>query len=229
MRILVVEDEPKIARVIKKALQQDSYAVDLTADGDEALAMAESLSYDVLIVDRMLPGMDGLDLVRSIRKANVHTPILVLTALGSIADKTAGLDSGADDYMVKPFAIEELLARIRALSRRPPVAKPTVLKIADLTLDTASREVRRQGKLIELTSKESALLEYLMRNPSRPLSKQHLINHVWDFDANVLPNTVEVYIKYLREKIDKPFKQPLIQTVYGVGYTLTPPKGDKNA
>lgn len=224
MRILLVEDEPKMGRIIKKALQQESYAVDLTADGEEGLLMAESLSYDVAIIDRMLPGIDGIEIIKRLRKSNISIPILMLTALGSVTDKTSGLDSGADDYMVKPFAIDELLARIRALSRRPPVTHSAVLKAGDLSFDTATREVRRGNRVIDLTSKESALLEYLLRNPGRPLSKQHLIEHVWDFDADILPNTVEVYIKYLREKIDRPFKRPLIRTVRGVGYALMPPK-----
>lgn len=224
MRILVIEDEPKMAKILKKALQQDSYAVDVAADGEDGLSMAISLSYDVMIIDRMLPSIEGVELVQRIRKEGVATPILMLTALGSVGDKTFGLDAGADDYMVKPFAVEELLARVRALTRRPADTKPTVLSIDDLTLDTSTREVRRGGKVIELTNKESALLEYLLRNIDRPLSKQTLIEHVWDFDADILPNTVEVYIKHLRQKIDKPFKRPLIRTVRGVGYTLSTPK-----
>jgi DNA-binding response OmpR family regulator len=224
MRILVIEDEPKMAKILKKALRQESYAVDIATDGEEGLSIAVSLDYDAAIIDRMLPGIDGLTIVDGIRKAGKQTPIILLTAMGSIADKTSGLDAGADDYMVKPFAIEELLARVRALTRRPPLSSSTVLKIDDLSLDTATREVKRANQSIELTNKESALLEYLMRNPGRPLSKQTLIEHVWDFDADILPNTVEVYVKYLRHKIDKPFKKPLIKTIRGVGYALIPPK-----
>ena len=224
MRILVIEDEPKIAKILKKALRQESYAVDIATDGEEGLSIAVGLDYDAAIIDRMLPGIDGLTIVDGIRKAGKQTPVILLTAMGSIADKTSGLDAGADDYMVKPFAIEELLARVRALTRRPPLSSSTVLKIDDLSLDTATREVKRANQSIELTNKESALLEYLMRNPGRPLSKQTLIEHVWDFDADILPNTVEVYVKYLRHKIDKPFKKPLIKTIRGVGYALIPPK-----
>ena len=213
-----------MAKILKKALRQESYAVDIATDGEEGLSIAVSLDYDAAIIDRMLPGIDGLTIVDGIRKAGKQTPIILLTAMGSIADKTSGLDAGADDYMVKPFAIEELLARVRALTRRPPLSSSTVLKIDDLSLDTATREVKRANQSIELTNKESALLEYLMRNPGRPLSKQTLIEHVWDFDADILPNTVEVYVKYLRHKIDKPFKKPLIKTIRGVGYALIPPK-----
>lgn len=225
MRILVIEDEPKIAKILKKALEQESYAVDIANDGEEGLSMAISMTYDAAIVDRMLPSLDGIGVIKAMRKEGISTPTLILTALGSTDDKTAGLDAGADDYMVKPFAVEELLARIRALTRRPPITHSTVLTAGDLSMDTSTRKVTRDGKTIELTSKESALLEYLLRNQSRPLSKQILIEHVWDFDADILPNTVEVYIKYLREKIDRPFKHQLIHTVRGVGYILKPTEG----
>jgi len=220
MRILVVEDEPKLAKVLKKTLEQESYAVDLSMDGEEALAMATSGPYDAAIIDRMLPGIDGVGIIKSMRQQNIQTPILMLTALGSIKDRTTGLDAGADDYLVKPFALEELLARLRAITRRPPIAHDTVLEADDLSVNTATRHVERDGQVIELTGKEYALLEYLLRHKNRPISKQTLIDHVWDFDADILPNTVEVYIKYLREKIDRPFKRPLIKTVRGVGYSL---------
>lgn len=221
MRILLVEDEHKIARALKKALEQEHYAVDVAYDGDEGYAMATTEPYDAAVVDRMLPGdYDGLAIVKEMRAAKIHTPVLLLTALGSVDDKTTGLDSGADDYLVKPFALEELLARVRALVRRPTSQQATVLSIDDLTLDTVSFEVKRADTLIHLTSKEYALLEYLLRNQGRPLTKDAIIAHVWDYDADVLPNTVEVYIKYLRDKIDAPFSKKLIKTVRGFGYKL---------
>jgi len=221
MRILVVEDEHKIARALKKALEQESYAVDVTYDGDEGHAMATTEPYDVAIIDRMIPGeYDGLGIVRAMREAKIHTPVILLTALGGVRDRTDGLDGGADDYLVKPFALEELLARVRALMRRPTEQKSSILSAGDLTLDTISYSVKRSGSEIQLTSKEFALLEYMLRNQGRPLSKDVIISHVWDYDADVLPNTVEVYIKYLREKIDRPFKTQLIHTVRGFGYKI---------
>jgi DNA-binding response OmpR family regulator len=221
MRVLIVEDEHKIARALKKALEQETYAVDVAYDGDEGYAMATTEPYDIAIIDRMIPGQyDGIGIVKAMREAKVHTPVIFLSALGSIAERTAGLDAGADDYLVKPFALEELLARVRALLRRPTEQQSTILRAGDLTLDTVKYSVERAGKPIQLTSKEFALLEYMLRNPGRPLSKEVIISHVWDYDADILPNTVEVYIKYLRNKIDIPFKSNLIQTVRGFGYKL---------
>jgi len=221
MRVLIVEDEHKIARALKKALEQETYAVDVAFDGDEGHAMATTEPYDIAIIDRMLPGSyDGLAIVKAMREAKVHTPVLFLSALGSITERTAGLDAGADDYLVKPFALEELLARVRALLRRPTEQQAAILVAGDLSLDTITYSVERAGKSIQLTSKEFALLEYMLRNPGRPLSKEVIISHVWDYDADILPNTVEVYIKYLRNKIDAPFKKPLIHTVRGFGYKL---------
>lgn len=221
MRVLIIEDEHKIARALKKALEQENYAVDVSYDGDDGYAMATTEPYDLAIIDRMLPGSyDGIAIVNAMREAKIHTPVLLLTALGSIADRTAGLDSGADDYLVKPFALAELLARVRALLRRPTEQQGTVLTVGDLSLDTITYSVTRAGKDIQLTSKEFALLEYMLRNQGRPLSKDTIIAHVWDYDADILPNTVEVYIKYLRDKVDQPFKKPLIQTVRGFGYKL---------
>lgn len=221
MRVLIVEDEHKIARALKKALEQETYAVDVAFDGDEGHAMATTEPYDIAIIDRMLPGnYDGLAIVKAMREAKVHTPVLFLSALGSITERTAGLDAGADDYLVKPFALEELLARVRALLRRPTEQQAAILVAGDLSLDTITYSVERAGKSIQLTSKEFALLEYMLRNPGRPLSKEVIISHVWDYDADILPNTVEVYIKYLRNKIDAPFKKPLIHTVRGFGYKL---------
>lgn len=221
MRVLIVEDEHKIARALKKALEQETYAVDVAFDGDEGYAMATTEPYDIAIIDRMLPGgYDGLGIVKAMRDAKVHTPVLFLSALGSVSERTAGLDAGADDYLVKPFALEELLARVRALLRRPTEQQSAVLEAGDLKLDTVTYSVERAGKQVQLTSKEFALLEYMLRNPGRPLSKEVIISHVWDYDADILPNTVEVYIKYLRNKIDAPFKKPLIHTVRGFGYKL---------
>ena len=182
--------------------------------------MAHTEPYDVLVVDRMLPGMSGTEIIATLRRENITTPALFLTALGTTKDKTYGLDIGADDYLVKPFALEELLARIRALLRRPPTIAQSILKIGDLELDTHAKSVSRQGKLIELTAKEYALLEYLMRHPGQTITKETLIAHVWDFDADILPNNVEAHIKQLRRKIDKPFGSSLIQTVRGFGYRM---------
>jgi DNA-binding response OmpR family regulator len=221
MRVLIVEDEHKIARALKKALEQETYAVDVAFDGDEGHAMATTEPYDIAIIDRMLPGdYDGIGIVKAMRAAKIHTPVLFLSALGSITERTNGLDAGADDYLVKPFALEELLARVRALLRRPTEQQSAVLEAGDLKLDTITYGVERNGTPIKLTSKEFALLEYLMRNPNRPLSKDVIISHVWDYDADILPNTVEVYVKYLRNKIDAPFDTPLIHTVRGFGYKL---------
>lgn len=221
MRILLIEDEHKIAKALKKALERENYAVDVSYDGDDGYAMATTEPYDMYIVDRMIPGKyDGLDIIKALRKAKNHAPALILTAKGTIADRTTGLDAGADDYLVKPFALEELLARVRALLRRPNEMQPSILTAGDLTLDTNTFEVKRDGKDIKLTSKEFSLLEYLMRNQGRPHSKDDIINHVWDYEANVLPNTVEVYINYLRVKVDGPFKKPLIHTQRGFGYKI---------
>jgi DNA-binding response OmpR family regulator len=220
MRILVVEDEHKIASAIKRGLEQESYAVDVAYDADEGVSMATDEDYDVVILDRMLPGLiEGIDIVKEMRRQHIHTPVLLLTAKDQVKDRVEGLNAGADDYLVKPFAFEELLARLRALLRRPSDNVGTVLKCDDLTLDTLNFEVRREGSEILLSQKEYALLEYMMRNQSQTLTKNNIINHVWDYDADILPNTVEVYIGYLRGKIDKPFKGPrLIHTSRGFGY-----------
>ena len=221
MRVLIVEDEHKIARALAKALEQETYAVDVAYDGDEGHAMATTEPYDIAIIDRMLPGeYDGIGIVKAMREAKVHTPVLFLSALDSVKERTAARDAGADDYLVKPFALEELLARVRALLRRPTEQQSDTLVAGDLSMDTITYTVQRAGKTIQLTSKEFALLEYLLRNQNRPISKDVIISHVWDYDADVLPNTVEVYVKYLRAKIDVPFKKPLIHTVRGFGYKL---------
>lgn len=222
MRILIIEDDHKIANAIKKGLEQESFAVDVSFEGKDGLGSALSFNYDLLIIDRMLPEVDGIKICEIIRKKNIHTPVLFLTAKDKIKDRVEGLNAGADDYLIKPFAFEELLARVRALLRRPQGQVNNVLRVSDLTLDTSSFEVSRNDRSLSLSSKEFALLEYLMRNPDRILTKENIIEHVWDFDADILPNTVEVYIGYLRNKIDKPFPKdkPLIQTMRGFGYKL---------
>ena len=222
MRILVVEDEHKIANAIKKGLQQQSYAVDTAYDGDDGLSMATSQKYDLIILDRMLPGsIDGMGILKRLREQSDHTPVLLLTAKDKVLDRAHGLNSGADDYLVKPFAFVELIARVRALLRRPQAAVGTRLHYQDLVLDPEEMIVERDGKPIELTAKEFALLEYFMRNPERMLSKDVLIERVWDYDADILPNTVEVYVGYLRNKIDRNFaSKPLIHTKRGFGYVF---------
>lgn len=221
MRVLVIEDDHKIANALKKALEQEKYAVDISYDGDDGYAMATTEPYDVAIIDRMIPGeYNGLQIIEAMRKAKIHTPVLILTALSNIRDRTKGLDSGADDYLIKPFALEELLARVRALIRRPAEQQASVLQYKDLTMDTNNFVVKRADKTINLTSREFSLLEYLMRNPDRTVTKDVIISHVWNYDADILPNTVEVYIKYLRGKIDAPYKTKLIHTIRGFGYRL---------
>lgn len=222
MRVLIIEDEHKIANSIKKGLELEKYAADTAYTSEEGLDLATSEDYDLIILDVLLPGMNGVEVCQLLRKKGLHTPILMLTAKGQVQDKVLGLDAGADDYLTKPFAFEELLARIRALIRRPKEAKSQILKVSNLTLDTLSFEVKRAGFLIHLSSKEYSLLEYLMRHKNRVLTKDQIIAHVWDYDADVLPNTVEVYIGYLRQKIDKSFpeEQNLIETARGFGYKM---------
>ena len=219
MRLLIIEDEHKIANAIKKGFEQEHFAVDVSYDGKDGLGQASTIEYDAIILDRMLPEVDGIEICRILRQKNIHTPIIMLTAKDQLNDKVEGLNSGADDYLTKPFAFIELLARVRALIRRPKNAIDSILRAADLTLNTATYEVKRGSKNIELSSKEFALLEYLMRNQNRILTKENIISHVWDYDSDVLPNTVEVYIGYLRNKIDTgPDK--MIQTARGFGYKL---------
>lgn len=221
MRILVVEDEVKIANALARALRAQGYAVDVEHDSDGGYAMASTEPYDVLILDRLMPGSyDGVTLIRRLREESIETPTLLLTALGSTEQKTEGLDAGADDYLTKPFSIDELLARVRALLRRPVSQQDTILHAGRISLNTSTHEATFDDSPIELTVKELGLLEYLMRNEGRPLSKDQIISHVWDFDADILPNTVEVYIKYLRNKIDDRFNVHYIKTVRGVGYKL---------
>ena len=223
MRILIIEDEHKIANSLKKGLEQENFAVDVAYDGIEGYDLAVTEDYRTIILDLMLPGMDGNTICKKLRAEKIHTPILMLTAKGELQDKVTGLNQGADDYLTKPFAFEELLARVRALTRRPKNNLPVILTYADLSLDTQTFEVKRQNKKINLSKKEFGLLEYLLRHKEIILSKDQIISHLWDYEADVLPNTVEVYIGYLRNKIDLPFKhqKPLIQTVRGFGYKIS--------
>lgn len=220
MRILVVEDEHLIANSIKKGLEQERYVVDVSYNGLEGLDLATEGNFDVIVLDIMLPGINGLEICKKLRNNNVHTPILILTARTQISDRVVGLDTGADDYLVKPFAFDELLARVRALSRRPKKVDDQLLVAGDLSLNPRTYEVRRGGRLIKLSGKEFALVDYLIRHKDQVLAKDQLINHVWNYDAEILPNTVEVYIRNLRNKIDKPFKKKIIQTIRGFGYRL---------
>ena len=222
MRILIIEDDAKIARAVKKGLEQEAFAVDIAGDYEEGLGLAVTQDYDLLVLDRMLPGAaEGVDLCRELRGKGMDVPILMLTAKDKISDRVHGLNAGADDYLIKPFAFEELLARVKALLRRPQSSVAEVLEVSDLTLDTGTFKAHRGTSEIELSRTEYALLEYLMRNEGIVLTRDNIIGHVWNYDADVLPNTVEVYIGYLRNKIDKPFKDPkLIHTVRGFGYMI---------
>ncbi|MBN1263197.1 MAG: response regulator transcription factor [Candidatus Pacebacteria bacterium] len=223
MKVLIIEDEHKIANAIKKGLEQESFSVDVAFDGELGFDLASSEDYDAIVLDLMLPKLNGLELCRRLRQEeNVHTPILMLTAKGQLEDRVNGLNAGADDYLAKPFAFTELLARIRALSRRPKQLLNDVLVCRNLTCNTRDFEVRRAGKKINLSKKEFALLEYFLRYQGKVLTKNQIINAVWNYDSDILPNTVEVYVGYLRNKIDRPFKnkEPLIQTVRGFGYKM---------
>lgn len=221
MRVLLIEDEHKLANAIKRALELQKYAVDIAYGGDGGLSLAiGGETYDLIVSDIMLPGIDGIELCKKIRQEGIHTPILMLTAKGQTQDKVSGLDGGADDYMVKPFSFDELFARVRALVRRPNDDRDPTLRIADLSLDPAHFKATRAGTQIRLSTKEFSLLEYLMRNQNKVLRKEQLISHVWDYNANVLPGTVEVHIKNLRDKIDKPYANKLIHTIRGFGYEM---------
>ena len=220
MRILLVEDDAAIAQSLKEGLEDEAYAVDVVHDGDEGYRTAMADDYDVIILDVMLPEMNGYEVCRALRKDGNQTPILMLTARDAERDIVEGLDVGADDYLAKPFSFEVLLARLRALLRRPNEKLEEILRVGDLTLDPSLKKVTRANQEISLTAKEYAVLEYLMRNAGKVLSKEQIISHVWDFDADVLPNNVELFIMFLRRKIDKPFDSKLIHTVPGFGYKL---------
>ena len=221
MRLLVIEDEHRIAQALKEGLEQESYAVDVCHDGEDGYNTVSADEYDLIILDVMLPGMDGIEVCRKLRAEGNHTPILMLTAKDQNHDIVHGLDAGADDYLPKPFSFEVLLARVRALMRRPNESIGEILKVGELTLNTNTHEVKRSGQSIKLSSKEYSLLEYMLRNKGQVLSKNNIMSHVWDFDANILPNTVEVFVAYVRAKVDKPLKDAeLIQTVRGFGYKI---------
>ncbi len=223
MRILIVEDEVKLAQLIKQVLEDELYQVDLAVEGEQGLNMAMSGNYDMLILDWMLPGWDGLQICRELRREKINIPVLMLTARDAVLDRVNGLDAGADDYLTKPFAFEELLARVRALIRRRThpenLADPT-LKVEDLELNLDTHRVTRAGKAIDLTAKEYSLLEYLLRNSGRVLSRDQIISNVWQYDFEATSNVVDIYIHYLRNKIDGKSPKKLIQTLRGMGYSL---------
>ncbi len=220
MRILVIEDEAKVGSFIRRALEEESAAVDLCSDGEQGLEWALGGSYDLIVLDLMLPSMPGLEILKRLRKEGLQTPVLILTARSQVDQKVQGLDAGADDYLTKPFAIEELLARVRVLLRRGTGEAKGILQVDDLVLNPASREVTRGGQRIDLTSKEYALLEYLMRNAGRVLTRPMIAEHVWNLDFDTYTNVIDVYVNYLRNKIDKGHERKLIQTVRGSGYVL---------
>lgn len=220
MRILIVEDEKDLAAIIKQGLEEEGYVVDVAHDGEEGLYMAESYPIDVMVLDVMLPLMDGLKVLSNLRKKGVQTPVILLTARDALLDKIKGLDTGADDYLTKPFVFEELLARIRSLIRRKTMVKEAVIRIADLEIDTASHQVRRAGKPIALSAKEYSLLEFLAYRKGSVVSRTDIIEHIYNEDADMDSNVVDVYINYLRNKIDKEFSGKLIHTVRGAGYIL---------
>jgi heavy metal response regulator len=220
MRILVVEDEKKVARFIQQGLEEEHYTVDVAYDGENGAVMAEAQNYDVVILDVMLPRMSGMDVTRRLRTNRITTPILMLTAKAATEDKVAGLDSGADDYLTKPFAVAELLARVRSLLRRGALEKSTLLTCGDLELDTVTHKAHRRGRVIDLTAKEYALLEYFLRNKDRVLSRTIISEHIWDYNFDTGTNLIDVYVNHLRNKIDSGFERRLIHTVRGVGYVL---------
>jgi DNA-binding response OmpR family regulator len=221
MDVLVVEDDPRIARLVERALGDAGHRVEVAHDGVAGLTSAERGVHDVLVLDWVLPEMDGVDVARELRRLKVRTPILMLTAKDAVPDRVRGLDAGADDYLTKPFALEELLARVRALGRRTATgAADDTLTVADLVLDLDRHEARRGEQVIELTAKEFDLLVYLMRNAGRVLAKDQILDHVWGYDAQATSNVVEIYVHYLRDKIDRGFARPIIRTIRGVGYTL---------
>ncbi|MCL4831169.1 MAG: response regulator transcription factor [Caldilineaceae bacterium] len=220
MRVLVVEDEHKIAAFIKRGLEENAYAVDVAYDGEEGYEWAQNFPYDIIILDVMLPKLDGVALCKRLRAKGGNASVLMLTAKDAVEDRVAGLDAGADDYLVKPFAFQELLARLRALRRRGGDQRTTQLRVADLTLDLVTHLAERDDQSIDLTTKEFALLELFMRHPNQILSRTVIAEHVWDYDFYSQSNIVDVYVRYLRKKIDDPFDEKLIQTVRGAGYRL---------
>jgi two-component system, OmpR family, response regulator len=220
MRILVVEDDVKMAGLLRRGLAEEGLAVDVAGRGDEALWMAQAVAYDAVVLDLMLPGLDGVEVCRRLRESGVWAPVLMLTARDAVEDRVAGLDGGADDYLVKPFSFAELLARLRALVRRGGGERPPVLEVGDLCLDPATRQVWRGTAEVRLSPKEFALLETFMRRPGEVLSRYHLLEHAWDYAYENRSNVVDVYVRYLRDKIDRPFGRTSLETVRGVGYRL---------
>jgi two-component system OmpR family response regulator len=220
MRVLVVEDERKLGELLRRGLGEEGYAADLADRGEEALWMAQAVSYDAIVLDVMLPGADGFEICRRMRGNGVWSPVLMLTARDAVEDRVSGLDAGADDYLAKPFAFEELLARLRALTRRAPAARPLVLEIGDLRLDPAAHKAWRGDQELVLSAKEFALLELFMRRPGLTLSRTQLLDGAWDMAFESRSNVIDVYVRYLREKIDRPFGRDSIETIRGVGYRL---------
>lgn len=221
MRLLIIEDDLKIAEALRSGLEQEGYVVDISNDGEVGYDLASEEDYDLIVLDLMLPKMDGIEICKKLRQEGKKIPIIMLTARGEIEDRVNGLNSGADDYLPKPFSFEELLARIRALLRRPYDIADEEYQVADLTLNPKTYKVLRNEKPIGLSKREFALLEYLMQNKNKIVNKDQIISHIWSFDSNILPNTVEVYIGYLRNKIEKPFKnKKLIKTIRGFGYKI---------
>ncbi|MBI1805297.1 MAG: heavy metal response regulator transcription factor [Ignavibacteriae bacterium] len=220
MKILVVEDEKKVAKFLQQGLEEERYAVDVARDGEQGKSLALTENYDLIILDVLLPKKDGITMLKELRVQKLNTPVLMLTAKSATEDKVEGLDSGADDYLAKPFAFAELLARVRSLLRRGAVEKSTLLKVADLHLDTVTHKAKRGDRIIELTGKEYALLEYFMRNVNRVLTRTIISEHIWNYNFDTGTNVVDVYINHLRSKIDDGFERKLLQTVRGVGYAL---------
>jgi two-component system OmpR family response regulator len=220
MRVLIVEDEAKLAALLRRGLVEEGYAADVAAKGEDALWMAESTPYDAVVLDVVLPGIDGLEVCRTLREQGLWVPIVMLTARGAIGDRVTGLDAGADDYLTKPFSFAELLARLRALTRRGAVERPAIVEVGSLRLDPATRRVWRGEVEVTLSTKEFALLEVMMRRPGRVLSRLDLLEHAWDFAYENRSNVIDVYIRYLREKVDRPFGVMSIETVRGSGYRL---------
>jgi two-component system, OmpR family, response regulator len=223
MRLLVIEDHDHLAQLLRRGLEEEGYAVDVAATGEEGMAALTVRDYDLVVLDLVLPGMDGFEVLGWLRRTRQATPVLVLTARDAVEDRVRGLDTGADDYVMKPFAFPELLARVRALLRRGPMERAPVIAVGDLVMDPAAHEVRRGDAPIELTAKEFALLRYLMRHPGQVLTRDRLLEHAWDGTHQGVSNVVDVYVRYLREKVDRPFGVRTIETVRGVGYRLKRP------